>query len=149
MKSTVAFVGIKCAKYMGVVASVFTLACLQQNVALAEGKFTSTCENITLEGAGLEAVCKTTDQRNSNTGINLNGYITNRNGVLRWRRNGEFMNSSQNCDVEWHSGVSILHCDCLRRDGTWTGSTLNLDERIANINGALTYERPPAGLVFP
>ena len=89
----------------------------------------------------LEATCKSISGRPSQTGIQLNKYIANNNGNLRWRRNGNFIASSRHCELDFVSGVTVLHCDTQRRDGSWTSSSLTLDEHIANINGALRYER--------
>jgi hypothetical protein len=106
------------------------------------GDFTRTCSNITLVGTALEAMCRTINQGQARSGISLNRYIANIDGRLTWRRNGNYSASSQNFELDQESGVTFLHCDCQRRDGTWTSSALNLDERISNINGQLTYERP-------
>jgi hypothetical protein len=109
--------------------------------ALAQGDFTQTCRRIDLRrGSFLDAVCQSVSGRPSRTGIDLNEYITNDNGNLRWQRNGNFILSSRNCEVSRFRGDTILRCDTQRRNGSWASSSLNLDERIANINGTLRYQ---------
>ena len=119
-----------------------SFALLLTSSALAAGDFTRSCRNIDLHrGSVLEATCKSTSGRPSQTGMQLNNYIANINGRLRWQRNGNFIASSRRCELDFVSGVTVLHCDTQRRDGSWTSSSLTLDEHIANINGALRYER--------
>lgn len=114
---------------------------LLTSAALARGEFTRSCRGIDLHrGSFLEATCRSVSGRPSQTGIQLNNYIANINGNLRWRRNGNFIASSRRCELDFVSGVTVLHCDTQRRNGSWTSSSLTLDEHIANINGALRYQ---------
>jgi len=110
------------------------------NSAWALGEFTKSCTNIDLVGASLFADCKDQNGRPTNAGISLNNRIGNEDGRLVWENDGNFSGSTRNCDVETSSGRTFLHCDSQRRDGSWTSSSLNLDEHIADINGSLRYE---------
>ena len=127
---------------MAIKAAFGSAALLLTTSALAAGDFSRTCRHMDLRhGSVLEATCRSISGRPSQTGIQLNNYIANINGQLRWRRNGNFRASSRHCELDFVSGVTVLHCDTQRRNGSWTSSSLTLDERIANINGALRYER--------
>ena len=130
---------IKC---IGVRALVGGLTFLPQKVALATGDFTLTCRNITINGASLEAFCKTINGQEVQTGINLNNYIVNINGQLGWARQGNFIASSRDCVIRGNERVSILDCKTVTINGFETNSSLNLDERIVNINGSLIYSDP-------
>ena len=122
-------------------AAIGSFALLLTSAALAAGDFTQTCRDIDLRrGSVLEAVCRSVSGRPSRDRINLNDYIANIDGDLRWQRNGNFSASSRNCDLDRYRGNTILRCDTQRRNGTWTSSSVNLDDRIANINGTLRYQ---------
>ena len=123
-------------------ALVVGLTFLPQKVALATGDFTLTCRNITINGASLEAFCKTINGQEVQTGINLNNYIVNINGQLSWARQGDFIASSRDCVIRGNERVSILDCKTFTINGFETNSSLNLDERIVNINGSLIYSDP-------
>jgi len=123
-------------------ALVVGLTFLPQKVALATGDFTLTCRNITINGASLEAFCKTINGQEVQTGINLNNYIVNINGQLGWARQGNFIASSRDCVIRGNERVSILDCKTVTINGFETNSSLNLDERIVNINGSLIYSAP-------
>jgi hypothetical protein len=99
-------------------------------------------ENITINGASLEAFCKTINGQEVQTGINLNNYIVNINGQLGWARQGNFIASSRDCVIRGNERVSILDCKTVTINGFETNSSLNLDERIVNINGSLIYSDP-------
>ncbi|MBD1935583.1 CVNH domain-containing protein [Funiculus sociatus] len=122
-------------------ASVLLLTFLPSNIVLARGEFTKTCSNITLEeGHFLEANCETNNGGRAQTGRSINNLIANRNGKLVWSRNGNYIATSQNCDVDFQSNRTFLECDTRKSDGSWTSSTLELDRHIANINGNLRVE---------
>jgi hypothetical protein len=120
-------------------ALVVGLTFLPQKVALATGgDFTLSCRNITItNGASLEAFCKTINGQEVQTGINLNHHIANINGQLVWATQGNFIATSRNCVIRGNRRVSILACKTLTINGFETNSSLNLDERIININGWL------------
>jgi len=116
----------------------FTLLLL--NSAWARGEFTKSCWDIDLLGTSLFADCRERDGGVANAGISLNNRIANDDGQLHWRNNGGYGGSTQNCEVEQDSGKTFLHCDTRKSDGTWTSSSLNLDDHIANIDGSLRYQ---------
>lgn len=122
-------------------ASLFLLTSLQSNIVLASGEFTKTCSNITLDqGHILEANCETNNGGRAQTGRSLNNLIANINGRLIWRRDGNYIASSQHCELDYQSGRTFLHCDTRKSDGSWTSSSLDLDRHIANINGTLRIQ---------
>ena len=118
-----------------------SFALLLASSAWAAGEFTRSCKNIDLRSkSALDATCRTMRGSHARTGIQLNNYIANIDGDLRWKRNGNYSASSRNCDLDRSHGTTILRCDTRRIDGSWTSSSLNLDSRIANINGRLQYQ---------
>ncbi len=122
-------------------ASVFLLTFLESNIALAKGDFTKSCLRITLDnGTLLEGFCRMNNGRYSQTGINLNNYIANVNGRLAWRRRGNYIATSQNCELDYQSGRTFLHCDTRKANNTWTASSLDLDRHIVNTNGTLRID---------
>ncbi|MBH8577428.1 CVNH domain-containing protein [Nostocaceae cyanobacterium CENA369] len=121
-------------------ALLFLLILLQSNIVLADGRFSGSCANIGIEkGRILEAYCRKNNGGYTQTSINLNNYIANDEGKLVWRRNGRYIATSKNCILTSQHGISFLRCNTRRENGNWKLSTLNLDRRIANINGQLKY----------
>jgi hypothetical protein len=120
--------------------AIGSFALLLTSAALAADGFTQSCRDIDLRrGSVLEAVCRSASGRPSRDRLNLNDYIGVVNGDLRWERNGNFSDRTRNCALDRYRGDTILRCDTQRRHGSWTSSSLNLDERITNINGTLQY----------
>jgi hypothetical protein len=122
-------------------ASVFLLCFLESNIALAKGDFTKSCLSINLDNDTLlEGLCKRNNGRYSQSGINLNNYIVNVNGKLGWRRGGNYIETSRNCELDYQSGRTFLHCDTRKANNTWTASSLDLDRHIVNTNGTLRFD---------
>ena len=67
------------------------------------------------------------------TSIDLNDGIANIDGVLKWRRGGNFIGSSQNV----YLNVPILSCESRTTTGYYRSASINLDEMISNDNGKL------------
>lgn len=138
-------------KYMCVLSVVATPILFKQNIALAAG-FTASCQNINVniftnrEGfSPLTADCYTaTGQLSSasipNNFVDLNAYIVNDNGVLKWQEGGGFARSVRNCTVGkfFFNGITAMQCEAADGKGNWVKSAINLDEKIGNNNGQLT-----------
>jgi hypothetical protein len=121
------------------------LALMWPDLAYAGGKFSLTCSNISLNGIELQAKCRRDNGSDTQTRIDIDYLIANVDGTLTWSPpQGRFLASSKNCAANYTykpSGpITILSCDTAKRNGSWTNSNLNLDDRIANINGTLTYQ---------
>jgi hypothetical protein len=111
--------------------------------AMATGQFSLTCEDITLDGSTLSAMCETRNGDQKETSINLDKYIGNLDGTLSW----DDHNFSQTCsDLGLAQLLSsrqlILAANCERAVGgnTYSPSDIELDAHIANIDGTLKYE---------
>ena len=101
--------------------------------------YTQTCTNIIYKAGYLAATCRTKDGAYRKSDIDLNNYITNKDGTLMWGREGNFADSS-NCEVVVNNdSISNLYCYTRAVDGTKKLDTLNLDAHIENINGWLQY----------
>lgn len=68
--------------------------------------------------------------------ISLDLLITNRNGRLEWETDGGFSRSVK--DVTVVGG--LLTCIAQSASGAHVKSTLDLDKRIANVDGCLVYQ---------
>ena len=98
--------------------------------------FSKTSTNLTLNGSVLSADCKDKQGNPQHSSIDLNKYISNQDGVLCWTNGGNFAASA----VELSLIGATLHAMCRKINGVFAVSSINLDERISNINGVLSYE---------
>ncbi len=115
-----------------------SLLMISMGKALASGQFSKTCDNIeTDEPVYLVADCRTRNGSVNYTSIDLNDYITNDNGHLRWASHGDF---EKTCYI---IGVyeNTMGARCRARNGQYVEDNIDLDKHIANINGVLTYEK--------
>lgn len=96
------------------------------------GNFSHTCRNISIEGGQLTAICRTVDQRERHTGINLDRFVGNADGRLVWEGRN-FSHSSRSIRMRGGKLMGI----CRTRDGRERKCSLNLDTEISNINGKL------------
>ena len=105
--------------------------------ALALGDFSRTCYNSYLQGSTLTSTCYKADGRTPNrSSINLNPYIENVDGVLKWQP----ANYIETCRYMDLASPSIMAGECKTRAQYWVPAKIDLDDHIANINGVLTYE---------
>jgi CVNH domain len=121
--------------------SLAAFAFIWANSAFAAGDFTKTCSNITINDNGLlMADCRTENGEIAEVSYNLNDRVGNEDGRLLWG-GGRFSETSH-CKLHYYTETTTLQCDTQKRDGSRASSSLNLDERIANINGSLRYRTP-------
>lgn len=104
--------------------------------ALALGKFSQTCRDIKVSGSELSASCERANGGYQPTSINLNPYIENVDGVLKWQPK----NFIETCKGTGVSGGSKLQAECKNREQNFVSAAINLDDHIANIDGNLRYE---------
>ena len=96
--------------------------------------FSRSSNDITLSGSVLTANCRDIEGSYHVSTLDLNNWIANIDGSLRWAHNGRFYDSSK--DTSLIDGAT-LKADCRKIDGSYVNSTLNLDDKIANLNGKL------------
>ena len=99
------------------------------------GNFSQSCHSISVDGNQLSAICRTTDQREVETGINLDQFIGNIDGNLTWGESDFSLSSSK-----MYMDGSILFALCKKMNGDEKPSGLNLDAAISNIDGNLMYD---------
>ena len=97
--------------------------------------FSKTSKDISLDGTLLRAQCIDAHSEYQDSEIDLNQYIANVNGTLKWKSNGNFVKSSKKITVEG----SVLKCKTRNKFHQWHQTELDLDEKIANCNGRLVY----------
>ena len=97
--------------------------------------FSQTSQDISLHGTHLHARCKDGNGKYCDSEIDLNLYIANIKGSLKWKPNGHFAKSSKNITVE----NNVLKCKTRKNNLQWHNSQLDLDEKIANFNGRLVF----------
>ena len=109
--------------------------------AWATGQFSQTCENIELSGSTLSASCETMSGSYTETEIDLDEYIGNIDGTLKW---GDHLFSLTCNDLglaqSLRGGTYVLAGTCRTRDQRRSATEINLDEHIANIDGQLEFE---------
>ena len=101
--------------------------------------YTQTCTNIIYGAGALAAICRTEDGAYRKSYINLDKYITNRDGTLVWGGEGNFSDTSDCKVVVNNNSTSNLYCYTTAIDGIEKLDILNLDTHIQNINGWLQY----------
>ena len=95
--------------------------------------FSASSSNISLEGnSTLKAMCRRIDGSWSISSLNLNDYIMNDDGHLKW--GGK--NFAESSTSVYLTGT-VLHATCRTCDGKWKESSINLDERVGNSDGSL------------
>jgi hypothetical protein len=129
----------KFVKYMIAVALIVATSFLAQDIALAGGGFSASCNNLTFRGGPttLGANCYNNTGTAVHTEVDLNDHITNNNGNLAWERDGGMDGSTKNCELI-EVGSTYMVCDAARKDGSYNQSSIHLDDEIANYNGVLT-----------
>ena len=98
--------------------------------------FSLTSTDVKLEGSKLKARCKDRSGNYHDSEIELDNYIANIDGVLKWQPNGNFAASSHNGSLVG----SVLKCQSATRTGEFRDASINLDEKISNFNGKLIYK---------
>ena len=103
--------------------------------------FSRSSKDISISHSVLTANCRDSDGSYNVSTLDLNDWITNIDGTLRWAEDGKFYDTSKGTSLT--DGVT-LKAKCKNVDGSYVSSTLNLDEKIANVDGKLVpvvYER--------
>ncbi len=104
----------------------------------ASAVFTDSCRDTNLNGPILSSSCKDRNGNYKYSSIGLNPFIGNRNGLLHW--GGEnFANSCEGIRLE---GAGALFANCKKVNGDFNDTNINLDNRISNTDGNLTYYLP-------
>lgn len=98
--------------------------------------FSLSSSDIHLDGSQLKARCKDRAGSYHDSSIELNNYIANIDGELRWQANGNFIASSRKVSL----AGSVLRCQSRTRGGDWRDTSVNLDDKISNFNGKLIYK---------
>ena len=103
--------------------------------------FSRSSKDISISRSVLTANCRDSDGSYNVSTLDLNNWIANIDGSLRWAEDGKFYDSSKNTSL---TDDVTLEADCRNVHGSYVSSTLNLDEKIANVDGKLVpvvYER--------
>jgi hypothetical protein len=127
----------------------FSANLLAAPVARAEspGNFSGSCKNLGLNAtnfsktAMLTADCRRQDGTYLKAEVNLNDLITNNHGSLQWGRPGG-ADFQQSCSGDALSG-SKLTSSCVASPEVNKSTQIDLNEKITNDNGKLTYISDP------
>ena len=118
------------------IAKLLLLCALFLGMTQAAGNFSQTCNSLRYSNGALFASCRKRNGSYSLTVINLNAIISNRNGSLVWDAiNGKYLNTCRNNRF----GGTTLGASCAKPNGTYLLTSIDLNERIANIDGRLYY----------
>ncbi|CAF1421635.1 unnamed protein product [Adineta ricciae] len=83
----------------------------------------------------LRAQCQKTDGTWNNSEVDLNTCLSNENGQIIWKLNGQFADSCS--QIKNIDQSSILTCEVQRGDGQWVTTQIDLREHIGNNDGTL------------
>jgi hypothetical protein len=97
------------------------------------GGFASSCTGIKLAGSTLSASCRDRSGRARSTSLDLNGCVTNDDGVERFQGAG-YSASCTGCTL----GGTTLSCQCADVSGAEQSTSLDLNGGLSNCNGVLT-----------
>jgi hypothetical protein len=103
------------------------------------GDFTQSCTNLRFfNDRYISADCTRADGSSAYSELDLGQYLVNDDGNIWWHVGGWFHTS---CSFRGFSARedSELFFTCRKKDGSSQVTSQVLDERIANINGVLTY----------
>ena len=116
------------------------------------GNFSGSCKNLHLNAtnfsktATLTADCKRQDGTYLNSQVNLNDVITNNHGSLQWGGGPGGADFQQSCSGDALSG-SKLASSCVESAEVKKSTQIDLNEKITNDNGKLTYIGDQSGVV--
>src|SRR6516162_1438148 len=116
------------------------------------GNFSGSCKNLHLNAtnfsktATLTADCKRQDGTYLNSQVNLNDVITNNHGSLQWGGGPGHADYQQSCSGDALSG-SKLSSSCVESAEVKKSTQIDLNEKITNDNGKLTYIGDQSGVV--
>ncbi|KAM7188962.1 Cyanovirin-N [Naviculisporaceae sp. PSN 640] len=101
--------------------------------------YASTCNSCTIGGtAMLMCSCRNNAGVWGSSSIWLDTYIANVNGVLRWQLHGGYGSS---CSFKsFYGSTSTLRCSTM--SGLQVDSSIDLNQKIHNINGQLQCHLP-------
>ena len=92
--------------------------------------FSSSCDNIKLNGSTLSATCKNRKNTKFNSSIDLNKFIGIDRGQLKFKIKGNYSQDVDSCKLE----STILKC-VLKSDQS--NVEINLNDVVGNSNGSL------------
>jgi len=98
--------------------------------------FLNFVRNMRMDGAVLTAECNKFGAVWHQSSIDLNLYIENDNGTLKWKEDGNFASSCDKISIE---SPALLGASCQMTDGHWNWSTLDIRYHITNELGKLKY----------
>ena len=84
----------------------------------------------------LTAECQTMSGDWKPSRLDLNACISTIDGEMRWQQNGRFGDSSKEIRLDT---PPILTAKCRNKAGVYCDSSINLDDRIGNIDGELRF----------
>jgi hypothetical protein len=104
----------------------------------------NSCQNISLNfERSLNAICFTRDNQPQFSSLDLNRYIANSNGNLRWEDregNQHIGNFISSCSNPFLIGT-LFSAICLTLNNNQVMSGIDLNDRIVSSDGFLTYQR--------
>lgn len=108
--------------------------------AWAIGYFSKSCTNSEMISSFLLSSCSRKNGITNKTWIDLNKYISNDDGLLKWKNDDGFIESCEG--IRLSSSLATKHtemnADC-EIEGYLVENNIDLDEHITNIDGQLEY----------
>ncbi|KAG9853442.1 purine and uridine phosphorylase, partial [Aureobasidium melanogenum] len=111
---------------------------LRQAIGGTPGEFSMTSRNIILDNDfNLVASCQCMDGSWLQTSISLNDLLENQGGHFAWNKRGNFVAAARNIRLSDYG--MFLVAELVDNHGVWKDTRVDLDERIANHDGKLTF----------
>ncbi|KAG9761626.1 hypothetical protein KCU90_g14101, partial [Aureobasidium melanogenum] len=111
---------------------------LRQALGGTPGEFSLASRNIMLDkDFNLVASCKRVDGSRLQSSISLNDLLENQGGRFAWTKRGNFVATARNIRLSDYG--MFLVAELVDEHGVWKDTRVDLDERIANHDGELTF----------
>ncbi|WP_375500274.1 CVNH domain-containing protein [uncultured Nostoc sp.] len=107
--------------------------------ARADGRFSNLCQRAYMTGnQTLTVYCKSSSGGESGQYLNLGRYITNNDGTLAWKSEGNYQDSCTNTFLEKDNHT--IKSSCKKIDGSVVNSQLDLDKNlVVDDDGIINY----------
>ena len=102
--------------------------------------FTDTSNSISISGPVLMAKCRNKKGEMVYSEINLDQFIGNVNGELKWRDNRNDNKDFSLLARNTRYSEGNLIAECVNRNEQWATSIINLNDHIANKGGELVFQ---------
>lgn len=113
---------------------------LRQVLGSSPGEFSMTSYDMILDDDfNLVASCERVDGSRLKSSISLNSLLTKQGGIFAWDTRGNFVATARSIRLRFKDHGTFLAAGLVDEYGVWKDTRVDLDQRIANHDGKLTF----------